>query len=423
MRKRIAEEKYHEIALARFGIYEGPYTGRTRDKTSWVCKFGHKWQACYTDVRRGTWCPQCAGVSKKSIKDCYDFALRKGGLCLESKYVNCRTKMLWQCAKGHKWWAIYANIKNNGTWCPRCDILQRGNAFRKTIEDCRNLANRRGGICLEAKYINNSTKMLWMCVKGHRWQASYHNVYVGKWCPQCVHRLEKEYIEIAARRGGKFIGPYTGRVNDNVEWQCEEGHRWLATYSHVSRSSWCKICAGQAKPTVDFVHDYLAEIGFILLEEAYVNGDTKLKVKCKKCGDSFTRSWVNFHSKKHHGCPSCGSYKLVNGIRASKPQLKIAQLLQAEEFVNYRVGRRSIDVALPKQNIAIEYDGMYWHKGREAKDKVRVDFLISQGWRVLSIKALAMIPTKVKLWDTISWMSENDIWYHEIVMSDWAQSV
>lgn len=54
---------------------------------------------------------------------------------------------------------------------------------------------------------------------------------------------------------------------------------------------------------------------------------------------------------------------------------------------------------------------------------MRVDFLISQGWRVLSIKALAMVPTETELWDAIALMSRADIWYHEIVMSDWAQSV
>ena len=36
-------------------------------KVKWECEFGHKWNATWEKVKRGTWCPECA-KSKKHYK-------------------------------------------------------------------------------------------------------------------------------------------------------------------------------------------------------------------------------------------------------------------------------------------------------------------------------------------------------------------
>jgi len=123
-----------------------------------------------------------------------ELAQKHGGKCLSDSYVNSATKLLWECSKGHRWEATPNCIKSHKTWCPHC----AGRPTRpKTIEDMRELAKRRGGRCLSDKYVNSTTKLLWECGEGHRWEATPASIEHGRtWCPHC-YKLKLE----RARKG------------------------------------------------------------------------------------------------------------------------------------------------------------------------------------------------------------------------------
>ena len=46
----------------------------------------------------------------------------KKGICLSTEYINCRTKMKWQCDKEHIWEATFKSIRTD-RWCKKCVIL------------------------------------------------------------------------------------------------------------------------------------------------------------------------------------------------------------------------------------------------------------------------------------------------------------
>lgn len=46
-------------------------------------------------------------------------AQERGGQCLSDTYLNARQKLTWRCAKGHTWQAN-ANSVRRGSWCPLC---------------------------------------------------------------------------------------------------------------------------------------------------------------------------------------------------------------------------------------------------------------------------------------------------------------
>ena len=69
----------------------------------------------------------------------------------------------------------------------------------------------------------------------------------------------------------------------------------------------------------------------------------------------------------------------------SKPQItlfKLCQELLPYPILNYPCLNYSIDIAIPKLNLAIEYDGSYWHKDIE-KDIKRQKELENEGWLFL----------------------------------------
>jgi hypothetical protein len=124
---------------------------------------------------------------KYTIEHCCILAEQYGGKCLSITYVNRLTKLLWECGEGHKWKATFGNVKCHNSWCPVCAKKKK-----KTIEDCRRLAEQHGGKCLSTKYINNKKKYTWECDEGHQWDAVYASVRNGTWCPSCAPEKKKQ---------------------------------------------------------------------------------------------------------------------------------------------------------------------------------------------------------------------------------------
>ena len=66
----------------------------------------------------------------------------------------------------------------------------------------------------------------------------------------------------------------------------------------------------------------------------------------------------------------------------SKPQITLFELVCSVlpyPIMNYPCDNYSIDIAVPKLNLAIEYDGSYWHKNKEYDDK-RQKYIENKGW-------------------------------------------
>lgn len=121
---------------------------------------------------RAVYCPNRLG-------ELHAVAAQRGGKLLSSSYLGIFIPLEWECAKGHHFKAAPNNVKNSGSWCPRC--AGKG----KTIHDMRSLAASRGGQCLSEQYVDSKTPLHWQCEKGHQWYARPANVFHGTWCPMC----------------------------------------------------------------------------------------------------------------------------------------------------------------------------------------------------------------------------------------------
>jgi len=117
-------EKIQEIAESKNGKCLSEVYYGSNNKLLFECKNDHQWKATPTHIKRGVWCPVCAnnksGESQRlTIEDMQKLAEEKGGKCLSEKYINTTTKLRWQCSKGHIWNAQPNNVKT-GNWCPYC---------------------------------------------------------------------------------------------------------------------------------------------------------------------------------------------------------------------------------------------------------------------------------------------------------------
>lgn len=120
------------LAKARGGkLLSNEYNG-VDVKLEWECSCGNIWKTKPEVIKRGSWCPICSGNVSHTIEGMRKLANQKDGVCLSLKYVNAHTKLKWKCSKGHEWMATPHNVKNVGTWCPKCGIEQGWEKRRNT---------------------------------------------------------------------------------------------------------------------------------------------------------------------------------------------------------------------------------------------------------------------------------------------------
>ncbi|RHZ46208.1 hypothetical protein Glove_629g21 [Diversispora epigaea] len=182
---------------------------------------GHEWSAKLSRVKNDkTWCPICAVENQRTrtIEDMKKFAIKKGGSCLATEYINMHDPLEWQCKEGHR------------------GRLQQI-IFLMVL--AQNIAQERGGKCLSTKYVNSEFPMLWSCVKGHEWTTPFARIKnKGRWCAQCARNIPcglTEAKEIAYSRGGMCLSAeYINPI---------KGHKWVANFNSIKHvKTWCSYC-------------------------------------------------------------------------------------------------------------------------------------------------------------------------------------
>lgn len=93
---------------------------------NWRCfEFGHVLSLTVNAVKQNGGCKICnirrgASLRRTSVSDLQALAASKGGMLLSTSYTRWDEKLEWQCASGHRWFAIISNISKGKAWCRQC---------------------------------------------------------------------------------------------------------------------------------------------------------------------------------------------------------------------------------------------------------------------------------------------------------------
>jgi hypothetical protein len=251
---------------------------------------------------------------RHTIEEMQALAASRGGRCLSAQYVDTRTHLEWECAKGHRWWATPASVKNQSSWCGIC-AKKKPRSLRITIDDMQTRAGVRGGRCLSEAYKGARTPLEWECAAGHRWFAQPKKVKDGVWCPACTVRgrprlLLADIQRLAGDRGGRCLsGEYTG-YQAPLEFECAADHRWITTANSICSGSWCPQCYRELwYGSIDEMRALAASHGGECLSQTYENSYRPLRWRCARGHEwdapaqSVTRHWCRpcFHEGRKLG--------------------------------------------------------------------------------------------------------------------------
>ena len=167
----------------------------------------------------GYGCPICANNKKKTTKEYIQEAKEIHGDRYDYssvKYINNKTKICIICPKHGEFWQSPKHHLN-GSHCPKCANIKRGETFRINTEDFIKKAKLIHGDKYDyskVKYVTTEVKVCIICPEhGEFWQTP-HNHLNNHGCPECnSSRLENE-IEVLLKK-------------ENIDFERWKTFNWL----------------------------------------------------------------------------------------------------------------------------------------------------------------------------------------------------
>jgi hypothetical protein len=388
--QRNSISEYQTIARERGGKLLSTEYKNNVQKLSWECGLGHKWESRALHVKRGGWCPICStGIGERICRQYFEHLfgdkfpktrpewltgpsgkrMELDGYCerlkiafehhgsqhftkktifittnqmLKSRKEADKLKRMLCRKNGVKLIEIpevpkLTSIKNlKNTIYLQCKInriaIPRGfhskkvslrDAFHpKDLIELKALAKRKGGKLLSTQYMGVMTPHEWQCREGHTWLARPNGVKRNSWCPECAgsKKLSIEVIKAAAKaRGGKCLTKIYKNCTQAIQIRCSKNHTWSTNGARIRHGAWCPHCAGNVRKKISDIKTLAKRYGGICLSKRYVNSGKKLKWRCKR-GHRFALEPGAV--KQGHWCKTCAIERRTDRTRLGMIAMK-----------------------------------------------------------------------------------------------------
>lgn len=399
----------------------------------WRCEKGHLWDT-FLSARKRTGCPYCFGrfaipgetdlgtthphlIARWSPKNTINVATVKAG---------SDKKALWVCEEGHE---ITRRISLMAIRF-RCEVCESFGFLRpeksKLWHPTKNLNLTPYDVILKSAKI-----VWWKCDEGHEWQARVFSQNISS-CPACSgFKLIPGAVDINTLR--PWVIPYWSDRNEQdlttihpenkgqYYWNCQfRSHAWKGRIFDEPTGGYnpCKVCRN--KTILPGFNDLVTLFPQLALEwhdvkntknitEISPFGIHKIWWKCDK-GHEWVCRLSDRTSRKATGCPTCSA-----GSNQSSDEKEISEYIcgllgeaEVETQVRYVLSKRELDIYLPNHQVAIEYNGIYWHS--EAARKTRKYHY--EKWLACKEKGITLI----QIWED-QWLQNPELVKHVISQS------
>ena len=174
-----------------------------------------------------------------------------------------------------------------------------------TIEFVRESFAKEGYTLLSEVYITN-TKLEYICKQGHTHKIMWDNWRSKQRCPTCARQTKPtiEYVRQSfANEGYTLISKVYINNNTKLDFVCPQGHNHSISLAHWKENYRCIYCSDRIKHTFEEVKKNFESEGYTLLSTEYVNSKTKLNFICD-LGHNHSIIWDSWASGAR--CYTCG---------------------------------------------------------------------------------------------------------------------
>lgn len=400
------------------------YPARSNEKVWWKChKCKHNWQAIiYNRVgsgeKKGTNCPKCQSMSERkrldSIPELFAEYSELNKKPASEIRLSSRAASIWECPeKGCLWKCSVKERLLQGTTCKVCSgdyvplYISHPEVFHEIVWNKTEVPV----YVIHPEFVAAGSKMraTWSCKTcKHEWEASVVNrTRIGTGCPKCHKRNHavKQRLRTVAKNGSVADYPDIMQEWDfekNVDiipeevpatwtkkawWKCVAGHSWQSKVGHRVERGWrCPRCAA-----IESVNNYYKERTqtegsvaenrpALLLEwnwdkntlnpyELLIASHRKAHWVCSQCQHEWEAAIANRARGSETGCPQCalkiwvskGEEDLANFVKTLTHNVKTSDRTV--------IAPHELDIYLPDLQIAIEFNGDYWHSEKIIQER------------------------------------------------------
>lgn len=291
----------------------------------------------------------------------------------KAEYKNNREKVIIICPE-HGEFLQSPEKHLSGQGCPVCGGTKK-NTTCSFIEKARKIHGDKYDYS-KVEYVTNKDKVCIICPEhGEFWQDP-HNHLKGKGCPLCgdmIHKPAKYTTDtfiIAAKEshGDKYDYSKTvyKNMNEPVEIICaEHGPFFQLPYLHLGGSI-CPSCSRKLNGVKrritkeEFIERAKTVHGdkYDYSKVEYVTEKHKVCIICPEHGEFWQTPDKHLQG---NGCPKC----VYPYSKAENEILEyVKDAVSGENVIAHDravLGGRELDIFIPSKNVAIEYNGLYWH--------------------------------------------------------------
>lgn len=303
-----------------------------------------------------------------------------------SEYKGQDQKVLFKCKIcGHEWEAQARSMLRGLSGCRKC----AGSYSYSNEEFLQKLEKINPNIEPLDKYTKNNVKIRLKCKKcGYIWSTTPNKLLSQKTgCPNCAGQVSISNEEFEKKLyewnpDVELLSEFKG-VDTKVKLKCKKCfHVWEATPSHLKGGTGCPICARKhlaslyVKSQENFIEEMRKIDPTIEIVGQYINTKTKIKCKCRDCGNEWEATPSNL--LKFRGCPACSASKGEKFITYYLKENKI-DFVPQKRFDDCKDKRTlPFDFYLPSFNMCIEFDGQQHFSPDtyfgESEEKAKEDF-------------------------------------------------
>lgn len=242
---------------------------------------------------------------------------------------------------------------------------------KKTYEEVKALFESKGYILLDTEYIDAHTKLRYICKKHPDIIQStrYNSLQQGKGCPYCVGKAKHTFEEVKnyfESCGYALLEDTYINANTRMRYQCPHHptKELYIRYSDLKHGIRCPYCSKVGRKTYEEIKAEFKARNYILMstKDEYVNTHSVLQYICPK-HPSEINTIVCYNFYSGEGCPHCRISRGENKIKNWLDRHNI-KFEQQYKFDDLKDKRKlSYDFFLPQFNLLIEYQGAY-HNGK-----------------------------------------------------------
>jgi len=406
----------------------------------WLCKNGHSWQQRICNRAKGTQkCARCSGripTNSKNLKTDFpeifnQWDYKKNNDLDPLKIApGSPKKVWWKCKKNHSWKAsIYRRtVDNNG--CKKC-LLKLESFFIKdnNPEIFKEIHPTKNKFDISKLTVGSGKPIWFKCSRGHEWKTTINvRRKQSSGCRKCFNEsksveniIKEKKFHLLLKENrlsnlypilSKYWHPTLNKglmpihvsayLKKKIWWKCDEGHNYQQNIAskrvlfEKNNKIICPICTGKIliyEKSLEYKNKKVAsewdykKNKIKASEIFYQKSRQNYWWKCK-----YGHTWqttVYHRTVSKSDCPSCK-------INSSLPEIRIySELVTLFKNVRHRYyydKNFEIDIFLPDQKIAIEYDGWYFHKNKYKKDVIKNNKIRNYDLKLIRVREEGLIP-------------------------------